>query len=433
MKGEEAFGTLGKKAWEFVDFIERSQQKIWQLLPLTQTDSFLSPYSSPDSFAANHLLIDLKILDENLFLSESDWKSVNVKDVKIYRESKERLLRKLFNSWYSIEKNKKELEKYYEEQEWWIKDHVKYYLHLNKDEDRNYLVFLQKIFMDQYIPLKKYANDKGIVLFGDLPFYVNYNSRDVFVQGNNFDLDKKGSPRFQAAVPPDDFQEKGQLWGTPVYDWKKLEEDRFSYWVKKIRRQEDFYDYLRIDHFRGLESFYQVPWNAEDGTKGEWIKAPGEKLLQTLKRKSKIKLIAENLGYITPEVEYLLEKFNIPGMKILQFSLEDLYLKSEKSDTVYYTGTHDNQTLLSWIREKYSPEEELEKDLIWDFIKKVYYSKAAWGIIPFQDLLELDNSARMNTPGTTEGNWTWTWNGEISDLVKLEEKLKKLTVTADRR
>ncbi len=126
MKGEEAFGTLGKKAWGFVDFLERSQQKIWQLLPLTQTDSFLSPYSSPDSFAANHLLIDLRILDENMFLSDSDWESVNIKDVKIYRENKERLLRKLFNSWYSIEKNKKELEKYYEEQEWWIKDHVKY-------------------------------------------------------------------------------------------------------------------------------------------------------------------------------------------------------------------------------------------------------------------------------------------------------------------
>jgi 4-alpha-glucanotransferase len=286
--------------------------------------------------------------------------------------------------------------------------------------------------MDQYIPLKKYANDKGIILFGDLPFYVNYNSRDVFVQSKNFDLDKKGCPRFQAAVPPDNFQEKGQLWGTPVYNWGKIEEDKFSYWVKKLSRLEDFYDYLRIDHFRGLESFYQVPWNAEDGTKGEWIKAPGEKLLQTLKRTSKIKLIAENLGYITPEVEYLLEKFNIPGMKILQFSLEDLYLMSEKSDTVYYTGTHDNQTLLSWIREKYSPEEELEKDLIWDFIKKVYYSKASWAIIPFQDLLELDDSARMNTPGTTEGNWIWTWDGELPELVKLEEKLKKLTITADR-
>lgn len=433
MKKDESFGTFGEQAYLFVDFLNRSNQKIWQVLPLTQVDSVLSPYSSPDSFAGNHLLIDLKDLDQKNLLNEKDWESVQVKNKDAYKKNKEVLLRKIYTNWINEPENEKELLKFSKEEKWWLEDHLKYYLHLNANEDRNYLIFLQKIFLDQYLKLKKYANERKIVIFGDLPFYVNFNSRDVFTESKYFLLNDEGEPIYQGAVPPDDFQKKGQIWGTPVYNWETLEKDGFSYWKKKIKRLSFLYDYLRIDHFRGLESYYRVPWNAEDALEGEWVVAPGDRLLGILKEIPNVKIIGENLGHITKEVDYLLEKYNIPGMKILQFIQEDLFLIEEKEDTVYYTGTHDNYTILSWIRKKYKPKKEIEKDLVWDFIKKIYYSKAAWAIIPFQDLLELDDSGRMNTPGTIKGNWLWTWNGSFKELSELEIKLQQLTKISDRR
>lgn len=347
------------------------------------------------------MLIDLKKLDRESILSTDEWESIKNKDKDEFIKNKEKLLFKIYES--------------------------------QEKKQESFSDFLQRIFLDQYLELKKYANEKGIKIFGDLPFYVNLNSRDLIENKKYFLLNSDGEPTYQAAVPPDAFQKKGQLWGTPVYNWETLEKDGFSYWVEKIKSLSLLYDYLRIDHFRGLESYYRVKWKAKDATDGEWVKAPGDKLLNLLTQISGVKIIAENLGYITPEVDYLMEKYSIPGMKVLQFIDEDLYLKNEKSDTVYYTGTHDNQMLLSWIREKFNPEEELEKDLLWDFIKKVYCSKAAWAIIPFQDLLELDNSARMNTPGTVNGNWTWTWNGNFEELSELENKLNKLTKISDRR
>lgn len=432
MKGEEAYGTIGKKAKEFVDFLARSNQRIWQVLPLTQVDSYLSPYSSPDSFAANHLLIDLKSLDQDKVLDSDDWNIIKNKDKEEYKKNKENLLKKIFLSWIKKEKNREGLKEFYHKEKWWLEDHLRYYSHINKEENPEYLIFLQKIFMDQYLVLKKYANDKDICIFGDLPFYVNHKSRDVFMDSKYFYLDKNGIPLYQGGVPPDSFQEKGQLWGTPVYNWEKMQEDGFTYWVKKIKRLSYLYDYLRIDHFRGLEAYFIVDWGATDTTFGKWVKAPGEELLDILTKSVDVKIVAENLGYITPEVDYLLEKYNIPGMKVLQFIEEDLYLQKEKKDTIYYTGTHDNQTLLSWIRKKFEPEDFLEEDIVWDFIKKVYYSKAAWSIISFQDLLFLDDSARMNTPGTVDNNWDWTWDGDFNALKELEEKLIKLTKRSER-
>lgn len=395
-------------------------------------DSYLSPYSSPDSFAGNHFLIDLKTLDADEVLDERDWKIIKNKDIKDYIKNKEELLLKIFYSWIKKEKNKEKLERFYQEEKWWLEDHLKYYSHIHKEADPNYPAFLQMMFMEQYLALKKYVNDKGIIIFGDLPFYVNLESRDVFSDSKYFYLSKEGAPLYQSGVPSDSFQEKGQLWGTPVYNWDKLEEDGFIYWVKKIKRLSYLYDYLRIDHFRGLESYFRVDWEAKDALDGKWVKAPGDKVLEVLLKSTDLKIVAENLGYITPEVDYLLEKYNIPGMKVLQFLDEDPYLKKEKTDTVYYTGTHDNPTLLSWIRDKYEPEEILEEDILWDFIKKVYYSKVAWSIVPLQDLLLLDDSARMNTPGTVKDNWVWTWDMDLLKLDEMEDKLIKLTEISER-
>lgn len=395
-------------------------------------DKYLSPYSSPDSFAGNWYLIDLESLDEEKILSEKDWASIQKKEAGLYRKNKEILLRKIFTHWFQKNENHKILKSFYDEEAWWMADHLRYFNSREEKLENSFIIFLQYIFSRQYQRMRKYANESGISIFGDLPFYVNFDSRDVWANGKYFLLNKNNKPIFQSAVPPDIFQKKGQLWGTPVYDWDALKEDNFDYWYKKVKRLSMLYDYLRIDHFRGLEAYYRILFNSKDATMGEWIKVPGDELLKRIKEVDGINLIAENLGFLTPEVDYLLEKHQLPGMKIMQFSLHDIYSKGSKRDTVYYTGTHDNQPLLSWVRETFKPEKTTEKEIVWDFIVKLYSSEANWVIVPLQDLLCLGEEARMNTPGTIKNNWLWTYEESIESLEGLQEKLKTLTKKTNR-
>lgn len=423
---------MGQAIYDFIDFLEKAGQKIWQILPLTQTDSYLSPYASPDGFAGNHLLIDLESLPESRILSQKDWQLLKNKDKKSYREKKEEFLRAIYKEWIKKEEGLGELKIFYQKEKWWLAEHIQYYGAKKNEKDPNYLIFLQKIFMDQYLPIKKYANEKGISILGDLPFYVNLDSREVFSDEKYFLLGKKGVPLWQGGVPPDSFQDQGQLWGVPAYNWQAIEADDFSFWLKKIRRLAYLYDYLRLDHFRGFESVWLTAWEAEDARKGHWYQVPGHKLFARLAEENSLGIIAENLGHITPQVEELLQKYNLPGMKVLQFLEDDLYLFKESKNNIYYTGTHDNDTLLSWVRKKFALPKHLEKEISWDFIKKVWRSQAIWAIVPMQDLLFLGEEARMNLPGTLEGNWQWTWKADYSELETLSDKLKKLSQEAGR-
>ena len=423
---------MGRSCLDFVDFLERSGQKIWQILPITQVDDYLSPYSSPDGFAGNQLLINLDSLAESEILDNVDWSLLNNKDKSCYRKEKEKALRRIYQEWIKKEGRLDQLENFYQVEKSWLEDHLLYYMKRKKESDRNYLIFLQKIFMDQYLAIKKYANEKGISIFGDLPFYVNLDSREVFAHEKYFSLDQEGKPLWQSGVPGDSFQKLGQLWGTPVYDWEEIEKDDFSFFLDKFKRLALFYDYLRIDHFRGLEAVWQVDWDAEDARGGHWSKVPGDQLLAKLVQLKRPALIAENLGFITQEVEDLLQKYSLAGMKILQFLEGDLYLFKESKNNLYYTGTHDNATLLSWVREKFSPTKDLEKEIAWDFIKKVWRSRALWALAPLQDILLLGDEGRMNLPGTVEGNWQWTWQADYESLKDLEKELLKLTREARR-
>lgn len=423
---------MGQSCYDFIDFLERAGQKIWQILPLTQTDSYLSPYASPDGFAGNHLLIDLESIKESEILSQKDWQLLRDKDKKKYRKSKERCLREVFKEWIKEAGREEELELFYEQEKCWLEDHLHYYREKKGQADSNYLIFLQKTFMDQYLPIKEEANKKGISIFGDLPFYVNLDSREVFSDSKYFLLDDSGTPLWQGGVPPDSFQDQGQLWGMPAYNWQAIEADNFAFFLKKIRRLAQFYDYLRLDHFRGYEAVWLVEWKATDARLGHWSKVPGDKLLAKLSKENVLGIIAENLGHITPQVQELLDKYSLPGMKILQFLEEDLYLSKESKNNIYYTGTHDNDTLLSWAREKFNLPKDLEKEISWDFIKKVWRSQALWAIVPIQDILFLGPEARMNLPGTVEGNWQWTWRLDYKELGPLADKLKNLSKEAGR-
>ncbi len=398
----------------------------------------MSPYASPDSFAGNHYLIDIEALDTEGVLSKADYDKLMDKQPDRYREHKDRALVKIYQSWIASQDNQAALLRFMEQNAWWLDNHLAYHAEKAKEAvqsrsfDGRYRAFLQYIFARQYKKIKEYANSHGIVIFGDLPFYVSADSADVLANRNYFLLDKKDQPLYQSAVPPDAFQENGQLWGTPVYDWDALEKDNFSYWLKKIERQAEFFDYLRIDHFRGLQAYYRVPADASDARDGEWINVPGDALLGVITKVKGITLIAENLGHITDEVDYLLEKHQIPGMKIMQFAKNDLYAYKDKKDTVYYSGTHDNQTLSGWITHQFEVGKRVEKEVCWDLLKKLYASRANWVIVPLQDALCLDEQARMNTPGTTEHNWVWTFDGDWSELETAGKKLGSLALSYQR-
>ncbi len=305
--------------------------------------------------------------------------------------------------------------------------------------------FQQYIFFSQWSELKQYANSKGISIIGDIPIFVAHDSAEVWANRKYFTLDSAGHPTFVAGVPPDYFSPTGQRWGNPHYRWQELETDNFSWWINRIYTQAELYDAIRIDHFRGLSKYWEIPANEETAINGRWVTAPGKQLLLALTQKfPNIFLIAEDLGTITPDVIELRDEFALPGMNILQFafdgSAENPYLpKNHKKNSITYTGTHDNDATVSWYESLFEETQEYIKKCInhetenmpWPMIYSALSSVSNLTIIPMQDLLGLGYGSRMNTPGTVEGNWKWqfAWNQVESGL---SEKLKKLLKKYDR-
>lgn len=481
LPGKYGIGTLGVEAYKFIDFLILSGQKIWQTCPLGPTGYGDSPYQCFSAFAGNPLLIDLEILIEKRLLEDTDLVNADFSDDFVdygpVIEWKIPILKKAYENFKKISKSSLEeikFERFCKSNEDWLEDYalfmalkdrfngnawstwpddikkrdikaLKQYSEELSDGVRFYK-FLQFEFFDQWKNLKSYANNNGITVIGDLPLYVAYDSSDSWASNELFLFDKDLKPLKVAGVPPDYFSATGQLWGNPLYNWEYMKKDGFKWWIKRIKSNMELSDIVRFDHFRGLCAYWAVPYGDTTAVNGEWQKAPGDELFTAIEGAlGKIPLIAEDLGVITPDVVELREKFDLPGMKILQFAF-DSEESSSKSfiphvydrSCVVYTGTHDNDTVLGWynnakeIDKKYAEEYlNITDSISFSFIKGAWASTAVFAIAPMQDILSLGSESRMNTPGAASGNWKWRFRKkDITD--KIINDLKKITDTYGR-
>lgn len=458
-------GNLGQSAYEFVDFLSKSKQKYWQMLPIHPVDSSGSPYQSDSAFAGNYLLIDPMQLYEEGLITEQDIKRIETDtsskvDYSIVAKNKQDILKKAYQSFKKKGMNV-DYEQFINEHAYWLNDYSLYMAikeqfngkpwskwpkRLAKrnekalSEMRNklretveYYQFVQYVFFSQWNKLKQYAEKKNVHLIGDIPIFVAHDSCDVWVNRHLFDLDEDGNSKTVAGVPPDYFSETGQRWGNPLYLWEEMKKDGYSWWKNRIIHLAKLVDVVRIDHFRGFEAYWAIPAEEETAVRGQWKKGPNEHFFETLRDELKeVNIIAEDLGIITPEVEQLKDRYEFPGMKVMQFLPRNendniAPLRLYERNNILYTGTHDNETLVQWIKEKLPDIDDVEGKCL-SYIEEAYRSYADTVIIPVQDILCLDASSRMNTPGTTEGNWEWKLRGEeLSDELarKLQQFVKK--------
>ncbi len=472
-------GTLGQAAYDFVDFLKASGQKYWQILPVGPTSYGDSPYQSFSTYAGNPYMIDLdKLCDEGLLvrddLKKIDWgtNSQYIDYEKIYNE-RFKVLRQAYENFKSH--NQQEYWDFMRDEDWWLTDYALYMSvkklfddkawtewpdHLikyrNPDTINYYLNFLfedvmfwkftQFLFFKQWRELKKYANDNGVLLFGDMPIYVAMDSADTWAHPEVFWLDEERKPVCVAGCPPDYFSETGQLWGNPLYNWMYLESTNFDWWVERVWSASRMYDVTRIDHFRAFDEFYAIPYGSETAVNGKWLEGPKMKFFNKMKeRLGDIPIIAEDLGHMTPGVIQLLKESGYPGMKILEFAFdskeENDYLPHlYNKNSVCYTGTHDNDTIMGWYKTADRPDKLFAKHYCalnktegyhWGFIRTVYASISDYAIIQMQDILGLGSEARMNTPSTLGGNWAWRMK-EGANTPKISQKLFELTKTYKR-
>lgn len=460
LPGDEGTGTMGKEACRFIDFLAETGQQLWQILPLGPPGAGNCPYQCFSAFAGNPLLIDLQTLTEEGLLSEKDFQNrpgfmkhrVNFAKTA---EWKHAMLELAFANFRKNENRfSNEYHFFLKEHSWWLHDFAlfmaakkhfsgkswhqwekalklrersaleKYSQQLKEEID--YHKFVQFLFFRQWFRLKDYAHSKGVKIVGDLPLYVAGESADVWANPDIFLLDENHEPLEVGGVPPDYFSETGQLWGNPVYNWPRLKEREFDWWMARLHFNLNFFDWVRIDHFRGLESFWSVPAGEKDAVRGKWVPAHGREVLALLQSQiGELPLFAEDLGIITPEVDKLREDFGLPGMKVLQFAFTTDAANRDlphnySQNCVVYTGTHDNDTTLGWLnsirgREKKNVERyigKIDDGAISRIMEMAFASVARVAIIPMQDVLELDEKSRMNIPGTPNGNWEWRfhWN-----------------------
>ncbi|WP_457607273.1 4-alpha-glucanotransferase [Nitratifractor sp.] len=471
----EGIGTLGVEAFRWIERLSLSGQRIWQILPLGPTGFGDSPYQSYSSYAGNPLFIDLEKLVERGWLRSEELGSIPASDpgrvdFDWVRSYKEPLLRLAFDRFSrSAEPRWREgLRSFELEQVEWLEDYALFMALHRRQGDRpwnrwpaplrdresraleearrelfeeiEYEKFLQFLFDDQWKALRNYAAEQGVEIVGDLPIYLAYDSADCWTRPELFLLDEKREPSFVAGVPPDYFSETGQLWGNPLYDWERHAAEGYAWWVRRLRHQLTLCDRVRIDHFRAFEAYWAVPAGAQTAAEGEWRPGPGAALFERLcEELGELPLIAEDLGIITSEVEELRDRFGLPGMKVLQFAFDgnpaNPYLPhNHLPHSVLYTGTHDNDTTLGWFRSLadrrylFDYLQSEEERFLWDFLRTLQRSVCALAILPLQDLLGLGSDARMNTPGTTEGNWTWRCTPkQMEESVSAFERLAKLS------
>ncbi len=466
-------GTFSKHAYEFIDLLEMAGQSYWQILPLGPTGYGDSPYQSFSTFAGNPYYIDLETLVEEGYLTKEDCEAFDFGDndryidyEKIYL-SRFKVLRTAYHNSHIEEEEA--FRDYVEENAYWLEDYALYMAVKNSfdgkswtrwDEDIKlrkpeamqryreeyaeeveFYKFQQYLFAKQWTALKKYANQKKIQIIGDIPIYVALDSADTWANPELFQLDDTLTPIAVAGCPPDAFSATGQLWGNPLYCWEYHKETEYAWWMKRIDYCYKLYDVVRIDHFRGFDEYYSIPYGDETAEFGHWEKGPGYDIFRTMKAKLGNKaVIAEDLGYLTDTVIKLVKKTGYPGMKILQFAFDsreesDYLPHNYGTNSVVYTGTHDNDTTLGWYtvlnrRDKAFAKKYLDirsrKDVQWVFIRAAMASVSDTCVIPMQDYLGVGTEARTNLPSTLGTNWKWRMlQGEFTE--ELAERICDMT------
>lgn len=440
-------GCFSKSAYEFIDFLKAAKQSYWQILPLGPTSYGDSPYQSFSSFAGNPYFISLEALIDEGVLSKELCKNTDfgmnetqIDYAKLY-QARFGLLHLAFkNTDLSSDMQFKIFEK---KNNFWLEDYAEFMALKNEnngkpwnewvktsvtDKDEiDFWKYLQYKFFEQWHKLKKYANENGVLIIGDIPIYVSYDSVDVWKNPELFDLDKNGTPINVAGCPPDGFSATGQLWGNPLYRWSEHEKDGYKWWIKRIQYSFELYDVLRIDHFRGFCEFYSIPYGDRTAENGKWVEAPGNELFKCIRRElGERNIIAEDLGFITDSVRKLLNESGFAGMKVFEFAFDsrddngsDMYLPHNyPRNCVAYTETHDNEPVTSWFSELPKNEKKLVRDYLCDyytpdneivnpFISRIMQSNAKLCIIPIQDYLKKGSDSRINTPQTVGKNWRW--------------------------
>jgi 4-alpha-glucanotransferase len=464
---EYGIGDLGPAAFRFIDFLVETDQSIWQILPLGPTGYGNSPYASYSAFAGNHYLISPEVLQSKGLLTYQEVSRARMPvttrvDYDQAYEAKEKLFKKASERFYQSQNGQpnEAFEKFKLENAYWLDDYVLFiaaseahgkqpWPTWDKSLARRtktamaswrkklsasiaYHYWVQFEFFTQWMALKEFANKRDVQIIGDIPIFVDHNSADVWSHPQYFEVDKDGNRVLVAGVPPDYFSETGQLWGNPLYKWKALEKDGFSWWLERFKQMFEMYDAIRVDHFRGFDAYWEVKADAETAINGRWVKGPGKKLFQTiLDKMGDVPIIAEDLGVITPEVVELRDSFGYPGMKILQFGLSGDPANSflphnyNTSNCVVYTGTHDNDTTLGWYKQAPSAEQHWAREytrsdgsqISIELIRLGMMSAADMAIFPLQDYMGLDTEHRMNLPGTTVNNWIWRYTPDMMKRV----------------
>ena len=468
LPGPYGVGTMGKNAFRFVDFLEDAGQSVWQILPLTPTGYGDSPYQSCSTFAGNHYLIDLEALVEEKLLKNEELSSIRWSwsetkaDFGLLYNNRLNVLRKAYDRFAAQE----ELDAFCAENAGWLPDFALFMALKDRfggkpwyqwdkalkfrdskaietarqelKEEIRFFCFVQYLFYKQWNALRAYAHGKGIRIIGDVPIYVPYDSVEVWKDTQLFQLDEKLDPVSVAGCPPDAFSADGQLWGNPLYRWDVMAEDGFAWWIRRLAAAGELYDIVRMDHFRGLEAYWSIPYGDATAKGGKWIKGPGMDFVNAVKKGlPELNMIAEDLGFLPQEVLDLRDATGYPGMKVLEFAFDsrepsDYLPHTYVSNTVCYTGTHDNMTMRQWFETatdeavEYATEymNLTEKEgLVWGVIRTAYASVSDLCVIQMQDLLNLGAQARMNFPGTlSDANWTW----RADDAFMSEDLAKKI-------
>ena len=472
LPGPYGIGTMGKKAYEFVDFLEAAGQSYWQILPLTPTGYGDSPYQSFSACAGNHYLIDLDTLVEEGLLKQEEisgitWETDSERvDFGVMYAQRAKVLRIACGRFVPdesyetfVKKNAVWLEDYavfmalkesMAGKVWldWpeaLKCHSKEALAQQRQKQKEAIrlqYFLQYQFDRQWQALRSYANSKGIRIIGDVPIYVPLDSADVWAAPELFQLDSERRPEVVAGCPPDAFTEDGQLWGNPIYDWQKMKEAGYDWWIRRLEAAAGMYDVVRFDHFRGFESYWAVPAGDETARNGKWVKGPGLDFIRAIQKAlPDLDFIAEDLGYMTKEVRQLQLDSGYPGMKVLEFAFDsredsDYLPHLYPEDSVCYTGTHDNVTLKQWFDEASAEDVAYaktylglneEEGFIWGMIRGAMGSVSRICVVQMQDYLELGKPARMNFPGTLSmDNWTWR-AADGFDSTALANRIRQIT------
>jgi len=475
LPGSEGLGTLGEEALQFIDFLEASGQKIWQICPIGPTGYGDSPYQTFSAFAGNSLFISLLELVKDGLLKEEDLPDFTVCDLTIIDYGKVINTRKpvLKKAFSNFKVNSTDYQSFLSTEAYWLEDFtafmaIKDYFgggawsgweHTAKIKNPEriaelkeklraeieYEKFIQFIVFRQWKKVHEYASGKGISIFGDIPIFVAFDSADAWANPQMFLFDEENNPVKVAGVPPDYFSATGQLWGNPLYNWDYLKSTGYDWWIKRFKKTFEWFDIVRIDHFRGFEAYWAVPFSETTAMNGRWEKGPEYDFFDRINSVyPNLPIVAEDLGVITPEVEALRDKYNFPGMKILQFAFDsgesNPYLPHNIGrNSVVYTGTHDNDTTEGWYAKTseqlrqfaYKHISSAENKISWNMIRTAWESNANIAIAPMQDFLSLGSNARMNTPGNAGGNWQWR---VMSAQLKtdLAERIRQLTCDSGR-